>query len=125
MDHVCRHSVPAVGGDYEEPDWKDLIGFVGWDRALNTMFFQMGFPDPDDPTEIDPERMVKWVGTRWKEIPTVDQLGAFLWNGAEGDKHIGPPWAQLSRELGEHLEATQARYPANSRTSPWVEGMTL
>jgi hypothetical protein len=58
--------------------------------------------------------MVQWVGTNWKEIPTIDDLIDAAFNGrlSRGDKHIGAPWAQVDGEIVEHLQQYQALTPA-------------
>lgn len=95
-EHYCRHQVVAITDKLDRQ-----LAFVGWDGKLNTFFAQVGPPDKDVPTDIDPERMVFEVGTTPGEIETLEQLSRLLWNDAE------VPWAELLREVGDHLEAYQ------------------
>jgi hypothetical protein len=72
-EHICRHRVPAIGAGLD--DWYDnLVAFVGWDRALNTFFFQIGPADPDDPNEIDGERF-----REISELLVQSSAGVCLW----------------------------------------------
>ncbi len=118
--HQCRHKVSAIGGDLPG-DASQFVAYVGWDRALNTFFLQVGYPGDDG--EIDGEdRDMHWVGTSWGEIPTVDALAKHMQNETDGDKHIGAPWAELSVPMGEHLETYQRAMPAGRQPRGFVNG---
>jgi hypothetical protein len=123
--HHCRHHVPAIGGDLDVTPRTPLVAYVGWDRAQNTFFMQVGVTRHADPNEIDmKDRPYFSKGTEWGEIPTVDDLARIAWNGTE-DEDFGDPWLQLSKTMGDHLERYQHLTPAASRQRSPLDGFGL
>lgn len=82
-----RHSLSLLPG-LSRPAIPEIV--IGWDPPLQTFFGYVKDLSIDD-DKADP--IILWVGTSWREVPTVDALVRHL-----------TPWAFISSALRQALQ---------------------
>lgn len=85
---MSRHALRLLPG-LTVPKVPEIV--IGWDPPLQTYFGYVKDLSIDD-DEADP--IILWVGTSWREVPTVDDLVRHL-----------RPWAFISSPLRQALQA--------------------
>lgn len=102
---MSRHVIPARD--------QRLSVVVGWDNPLQSYFAQVAGPERDDENDNE-EPMLLWVGTKPREVVTVEDLA----------QHVAP-FADLTFEVAEQLRADRAAKLGHAPTSTQQQLLAL